>query len=375
LTARRISEVPRVLFVLGTTSSGGAENQCRYLLQGLRDHGVHTELAYFRRGPQHEGFQALGIPLHHLPAKGPVTLDWYRRALQMRRLVGLSHPDILHAWLYEAQGVGLVAAKAWPSTRVVLSQRSSAVLPRDRKHLLALRLLRHRVDHIVANSAAGAQMIGSRLSLSADQVSVVSNAIPRDRVAVNRDREEIRRELGIGEAVPVICSVGRIDHQDAKDYPTLFKAMSEVWAALPSAELVVVGPTAEQLEQLLGVALTPKVHAVGWQARPSEWMNAADLVAVHSRTEGHSNVADEAMMLGLPVATTDTGDHPALVRRAGGKVVPVGRDDLLSKAIVDLIRDPPRRVDVTRVAEAALSLDKVARAFLGLYARLLSSQA
>jgi glycosyltransferase involved in cell wall biosynthesis len=151
--------------------------------------------------------------------------------------------------------------------------------------------------------------------------------------------------------------------------------MRHVWSALPDAELIIVGPTTDAVERKVGVELPPRVHVLGWQPEPSEWMNAADVVAVHSRAiEGHSNAAGEALMLGLPVATTDVGGHPALVRRAGGRVVPIRRGDLLGEAILDLIHHPPTRERVIQVARNELSIENVADAYLKLYDRLLSAR-
>ncbi len=363
--------MPRVVFVLGVTAFGGAENQCRYLLDALIGHGLDLELVCFTPGAAHERFEALGIPLHIVRRRMPVTIDWYRRARALRRVVNGRGPDILHTWLYEAHQVGLAASRCWPTTRVLLSHRSSGVLPRDRKFIAALRLQRRRIDHVVANSDAGAETIIRSVGIESGQVSVIPNGLPPDRVAVQRGREAIRNVLGLPARTPVICSVGRIDRENAKDYPALFTAMQRVWSALPEAELIVVGPTARGLEQRTGAPLPSRVHAVGWQPKPSEWMNAADVVAIHSPAEGHSNVADEALMLGLPVATTNTGGHAVLVRRAGGRVVPVKRGDLLGEAILNLIRHPPERVDVIEVAESALSMENVASAYLYLYDRLL----
>lgn len=302
----------------------------------------------------------------------PVTIDWYRRARHLRRLVDSHPPDILHTWLYEAHHVGLIASRDWPTTRVLLSHRGSSVVPRDGKFIVALRVLRRRIDQVVANSDAGADMISTHVGIAASRVCVIPNGIPPDRVAVPRLPDEIRQGLGVRPDVPVVCSVGRIDYQKAKDYRTLFAAMRAVWSARPDAELIILGPTAVEVERELCVKLPPRTHVLGWQPRPSEWMNASNVVAIHSRTEGYSNVAGEALMLGLPVATTDTGGHPVLVRRAKGRVVPVGDGERLGEAILDLLQSPPSRAEVLRVARDALSMDGVARAYLQVYERLLA---
>lgn len=364
--------VRRVLFLLGTTGSGGAENQCRYLLRALHRRDVGVELAYFRRGPHHDRFEAIGIPLHELGAHGPLTVDWPRRVRVLKRLIVKRRPDLLHAWLYEAQLVALLATRPRPTPPVVLAHRSSGVLPRYRRHLWALRMLRRRANHVIANSAAGADLIAGAVGVGRDRISVIANSIPAERVTPEVPSSAIREHLGIDESAPLLCSVGRIDQQRAKDYATLRAALEHVWTVLPDAEMLAVGPTPGELEHELAQPLDRRLHAMGWQANPADWMNAADIVVVHSRSEGYSNVACEALMLGKPVASTDTGGHTSLVARAGGQVVPVGRGDLLGEAMLALLRDPPRPEAVAAIASDELSIDRGADATLSIYNRVLT---
>jgi glycosyltransferase involved in cell wall biosynthesis len=364
----------RVLFLLGTTGSGGAENQCRYLLGELHELGVAVELAYFRRGPHHERFEAIGIPLYELPARGRLSLDWPGRVLALRRLLARHPPDLLHAWLYEAQLIALLATVTRVTPAIVLAHRSSDVLPRYRRHIRVLRLLRWRADHVIANSKIGADFVAASVGIGLDRISVVSNGIPAERVAINLSATTIREQLGIGSTTPLVCSVGRIGHQRAKDYATLRTALEYLWAALPSVELLALGPRPAELERELGRSITRRVHAVGWQPNPADWMNAADVVVVHSRSEGYSNVAGEALMLGKPVASTDTGGHASLVARAGGRIVPVGRGDLLGEATLMLLRNPPPPGEVAHVAHEELSIHRSAEATLSVYARLLGDR-
>jgi glycosyltransferase involved in cell wall biosynthesis len=231
-------------------------------------------------------------------------------------------------------------------------------------------LLRHRIDHAVANSQAGAQVM-MQLGLEPRRVSVIANGLPVDRVAVLCNRATVRRKLDIDLAVPVICAVTRPDK--TKDLSTLYAAFDVVRTQRPDAELVLVGATAEELREF-GAALPVGARAIGFQKRPVDYMNAADVIAISSRTEGHSNVADEGLMLGMPVVATDTGGHPPLVRMSGGRVVPVGRGDLLGAGLVEMLRAPPSPEDVRAVAERHLSMVGVADAMATLYAGLLSDQ-
>jgi glycosyltransferase involved in cell wall biosynthesis len=328
---------------------------------------LDLELVFFRRGSEHDRFAALQVPMHHVETRRRMPLDWRQRAFALRALLASDPPRILHTWLFEAHEVGLVAALGWPRTRVVLAHRSGHGVPGTARHLLALRPFRRRIDHVVANSPSGAEMM-LRFGVDASRISVIANGLPPERVAVSRDRADVRRELGIPLGVPLLVAVSRPDPN--KDFPTLFAGFREVRSRLPSAELLLCGPTERDIDELAG-SLPSGARAIGLHQRPADLMNAADVIVVASRTEGHSNVADEALMLGMPVVTTDTGGHPPLVRSAGGRVVPVGRADLLSEALLGLLESPPRREDVRAAAERRLSMSSVADATIDLYERLL----
>jgi glycosyltransferase involved in cell wall biosynthesis len=100
-------------------------------------------------------------------------------------------------------------------------------------------------------------------------------------------------------------------------------------------------------------------------------MPAFDVLALSSITEGHSNAVDEALVAGVPVATTNVGGHAPLVAEAGGRVVPVRRPDLLGAAILALLHCPPPRAQTRTVAASKLAMAPVIDATHMLYCALL----
>lgn len=365
-TDRRAHQALRVVHVLPSTDDAGAENQARYLLAGLSEAGVDLRLAFFRPGRAHDRFEQLGIPLHELGVRGPLLLDGRRRA---RRLIAVAAgADVIHTWLYEAAVVGALAVHAGRAPRLVIAQRSGAALGRDRARMLVLRLIRRRVDQAIANSDDGRSIL-LHAGYGADRVSVVGNAVPSERVRVTKPRDAVRAALGIGNADRLVCTVARMD--DAKDIPGLMRAMAIVSCHRPTARLLLVGASEAELRRR-GVQPPAGAVVVGWQPHPADLMAASDVVAIPSWSEGHSNVADEALMLGLPVATTDVGAHPRLVARSGGRVVPPRDPERLAAAIVELLDDPPARARV-RTAQSELAPSAATAVTLGVYARALGA--
>jgi glycosyltransferase involved in cell wall biosynthesis len=363
---------PLCVHLLGDTHDAGAENQCRYLLAGLRDAGeMDVELAYFGEGRAHRSFAELGVPLLHVPRLRRFRFDAYGRARRLRRAYASRPPDLLHTWLPESNVVGLLAARHWPGTRVVISQRGSWNELDFSAFLRLQKLLLRDVDHAISNSAGGADLL-TQLGMARDRISVIPNGIPSERVAVERDRDDIRRELG-WNGDEIVVWVGRADRLAAaqKDLGTLFAAFEALRAERSGARLAMVGPTKSEIEDC-GLELPDGGSALGWWARPADLLNAADGLIISSRVEGNSNVAGEALLLGLPVATTESGGHCEAVRQAGGCVVPVGDHVALAAAMAHLLADPPDRSTVRRRARDLLSVGRMVDAHLETYREVLS---
>lgn len=363
--------MPLCVHLLPDTDAAGAENQALSLLSELRERpDLDLELVHFGIGRNHERFEALGIPIRELGRRARLSLDFPRRVRALRRLYGSAPPDILHTWLFEANVVGLWAARRWPRTQVVIAQRSGTMERTMPSHLRAARMVLGRADFAIANSPEGAELLRD-LGLDAGRIAVVPQGIAADRLAVERAPDQVRAAVGVDPAAPLLVTVGRAD--GTKDYPGLMVALELVRAARPGTALVLVGPTAEEM-RALGVDLPGGVHAVGWQDRPGDFMNAADVVVIPSWTEGHSNVAGEALMLGRPVATTDTGAHPAIVAEAGGRVVPIRRPDLLADAALELLAAPPDPAAVRAVARERLDADQAVERTWQVYQGLLDGR-
>ena len=351
------------------TRPAGAENQVLNLLRGLREQrDLAPELVYFERGALHQSFEELDIPLHELGRRRRLATDARRRVRALRALYRERPPDILQTWLFEGNAVGLWAARAWPGTRVVVAQRSGTAERGLVAHMSLTRFLLRRADYAVSNSEEGADLLID-LGFDGGSIEVIPQGVSADRATPRRPREAVRAELDLPEDAPLLVAVGRAD--DTKDFSGLFKALELVRTKREDVALALVGPTPKDM-RALGLELPRFVAAVGWQERPSDYMNAADLIVIPSWTEGHSNVAGEALMLGCPVVTTNTGAHVPIVTAAGGRVVPIRDPDALARAVLDLLDAPPSRESVVAAARPQLDNGRVVEAMVRIYERLLA---
>jgi glycosyltransferase involved in cell wall biosynthesis len=313
-----VSAHVRCLHLVPDTRDAGAENQARYLLEGLREReGVAPELVYFGVERAHREFTELGVPMLQVPRHGRFRFDAYGRVRRLRRAYAMDPPQILHTWLLEGNVIGLAAARAWPETRVVITQRGSWY-ELDHPGLVRLeRILLSRADHAISNSRGGAEMLAD-LGMPGTRISVIPNGIPSSRVEVHGQRGSLRARLGWSEREVVVWA-GRLTDDKAvaqKDLGNLLSAARALRARRPSVLLAVIGATSEDVSAR-GFELPEWAEAHGWRSDPADLFKASDLVAISSRVEGNSNVAGEALLVGTPVVTTDSGDHCGAARRPG----------------------------------------------------------
>lgn len=351
------------------TANAGAENQARYLVEALSRHaGWAVEIVYFRRGAAHADFVSLGLPMRQLRSPIPAPFDLGHRALALRCAYQRRPPAILHTWLFEANFVGALAASGWPATGLVATQRSGNLERETPRALRWSRLIRARADEVIANSADGMALL-SELGFDRSRTSLIRNGFPPAIThcqSAADERRLARERLGLDDATPVVGYVGRVDA--AKDLGTMFGAMSRVWDTADTAKLFLLGPSEQELDPY-PIARRDSVQALGWVPRPWELMSAFDVLVSSSWTEGHSNSVCEALLAGVPVACTSTGDHVQLVERTGGVVVPIRSPLELGAGILQLLSTRPSRQDVSRVARECLAMEPVVDATLESYAR------
>ncbi len=362
----------RCVHLVPDTRDAGAENQVRYLLESLRDDARFApELAYFGVGRAHRQFVELGLPMLHVPRLRRFRFDAYGRVRRLRRAYAAEPPTILHTWLLEGNVIGLAAARAWPGTRVVITQRGSWEELASAGLVRLERLLIRHADHAISNSRGGTEMLAG-LGMPSECISVIPNGIPATRVAVGTGREELRARLGWSER-KIIAWAGRLDSPKAaaqKDFAGLLAAARRLHRHRDSARLALIGTTRQEASAQ-GFELPDWVDALGWQARPADFLNASDLVVISSRAEGSSNVAAEALLVGTPVVTTDCGDHCEVVRMAGGQVVRPGDPDALARAVDVVLENEPDPDAIRRAAASVLSVDQMVQRTRAVYESLL----
>lgn len=185
-------------------------------------------------------------------------------------------------------------------------------------------------------------------------IQYISNGIDLDRLNAQRTGTNLRYELKLDPAMPLVGVVGRLTPQ--KGIPVALQAFAHLHKHWPTARLVIVGTgygnkpqIYQRFSQSLGIS--DYVYWLGARTDTIDIIASLDVLVSSSLWEGLPTVILEAMALGIPVVATNIAGTRDLVKHEQtGLLVPPEHPEALSLAIQQLLSD---RVFAHRLAEAA----------------------
>lgn len=196
-------------------------------------------------------------------------------------------------------------------------------------------------DRIVTPGYGLGEFFVNRLGTKKERVSVINNPVFNDR-----DPNPATRENYNTSGEKVIVTAARLDLFQ-KDFKTLFKALKEVNEEM-NCRLVILGKGSDgkkivALARKAGIA--DKVSFPGFVKNPLVFMKKADVFVLSSFFEGSPTVLVEAMMAGIPVASSncDFGPREILEDGKNGLLVPVGDYKAMAMAVLRLLQDKKLR--------------------------------
>lgn len=297
------------------------------------------------------------MPKDPLELRIPDGIRGHRAAIQrLRELIDAGSYDLVHAHGLRA---GIDAAVAARGRRPVMVTVHNLVRPeiagRARAHVD--RLAEPAVVLLADRVLAVSQDICDRLKRAApggtDKIEVLYLGIG-DAPAVHRPRAEVRHELGVTPDACLAVTVARLAPQKA------LHVMVDAIARTESAIRLVIlgeGPLEGELRDLVRRrSLDHRVQLLGFRRDVADIVAAADLFCLSSIWEGVPLAVQEAILLGVPVASTDVGGMSEIVvDRRSGMLVPPGDPVALAAAIEGLCFSPEVRLRFAAQARADLA--------------------
>lgn len=370
----------RVLQVITSLDRGGAENHLLSLVTHADRERFEMDVAVLRGdGELTPDFRAAGVPVHRLRACSRVD------PVALGRLVTLVRKgcyDLVHTHLFRADLYGALAvARLGQARPKLVSTRHND----DRFYLHPLvgvvhYLLSGRQDMIIAISDHVARFTIARGVRDARRIRRVYHGLQsHDPAEMERERVEVRRELGLGIHDYVVGNVGRLARQKGQRH--LIRALPYLLERVPRAYVVIAGggdqePYLRALADELGVA--ERVRVLGPRRDVPAIMRAVDVFAMPSMWEGFGISLLEAMAEARPIVASRVATIPeVVVDGESGLLVPPGDPVTLGEALASLAADPERAKCLGNAGKQRLerhfSLEKMVADTETLYEELLEA--
>ncbi len=290
------------------------------------------------------------------------------------------NPQVLHCFLDSSNIIGAIAGYLAGVPKIVMSARNVNPSHFEYLNLDWFRpwyqaVLSIPTVSLTANSAVGRDSYAEWLGVSKESVRVIHNAIDLGQYLSDDTKaaNDIREELGIGLAAPVVLGVFRLSPEKR---PLMFvRVMSQVRKKIPQLHVVLAGVGSmmdEVRAEISRLAMDDCFHVVGRRDDIPSLIKTSDVLSLLSENEGSPNVVLEAQALGKPVVCTAVGGAPEIVEdRLTGFLVPRDNEADMVSRLVEILSSKSLRERMGE--EAALrvgrdfSIDKFVEQNLAAY--------
>ena len=356
----------RILHLINTLSSGGAERQ---LVTYLRQESLHgyenivvlldiedvdslTTENFLVPEIKAEGIQVVGLGLSG-------SGNWIRAARKLRTWLKANPVDLIHTNLLGPNVVGRLAGY-FTKTPVLttyhnLDYSEEATIfhfSGSRFKLIAMRqidsfLAKRTCSRVIAVSQCVADHITDQLGYDSRQIRVINNPVDLNHMKViqKNPKSWVCEQLNIGTEAIVFIDICRFVYQ--KNLPRLLDAFQGVVEFNPDAHLVLIGSTQntevykEVCDRITELGITNQVHVVGPSLQVADWLAGSDIFVFPSLVEGMGIALAEAMSIGLPCISSNVGPIPEFIKnRENGLLVDPKSKTEIASAMIELLSNP-----------------------------------
>ncbi|MFC5727772.1 MULTISPECIES: glycosyltransferase [Nocardioides] len=324
----------KLVTVIPGMNVGGAEVVAASLSVAAHRAG-HDVLLASAPGFRVAGVTAAGVAHVPIPLDSRRPGDLARSVLRLRRALGRSAPDLVHAHNPKAAlAARLAFGRAAPIVTTLHGVPAGELAT-------AVRILRWASDRVVAVSPFVADQLAEH-GYPTGRTDVVENAI---EPLPSYPRDVARDELGVGADEVVGLCLARLVDQKRHDL------LVQAWAGLPQHALLLVvgeGATRPRIEDAVTrLGLGDTVRLLGERTDVARLLAAADLLVLPTDWEGLPISLLEAMGAGVPVVVSRVGGVIETLGTALRLVEP-GSVDSLAAAIGELVGDEELRAELGR---------------------------
>lgn len=193
----------------------------------------------------------------------------------------------------------------------------------------------NRYDRIFCVSDTAVQGLMQTLSGVTVPVSTIYNPIDAQIILnMAAERKDVEKKM------IRLVTVGRLEHQ--KGYDRLVPIINRLVKDGVPLELWILGVGSQEasLKQYIHEhQLDEYVKLLGFHSNPYKYIVQGDLFVCSSRSEGYSTAVTEALILGLPVITTDCSGMAELLKDGECGIITENDDEAFYQGLKNLLAD------------------------------------
>lgn len=336
-----------VMHIIDSMHGGGAESSILEVTPGLASRNVRTSIVTLLAddGGLEDRLEALGIKRIRLTRRDPLGMT-----LELRDIINVTKPDLVHTTLLFSNLIGRVAARA-AHTPIVTTLANLDYGPEHRANsrygpwavrsaYSAELVTAPLTNRFHAISYDVARVMGRRLRIPSDRIQVIYRGRDPARLGIpSRTRRlQVRAGLSIAAETPLVLSVGRLDQQKGVD--TTIQAFRHLTVQLPDAVLLIAGRPGNASALIEGVAAdSPNIRLLGHRTDVPDLMCAADVLSFPSRWEGLGGTLVEALALRLGIVASDIASVAEVIGDVGWPLVQPDDPRALAERLASLLQD------------------------------------
>jgi L-malate glycosyltransferase len=369
--------LPHVLLVLDQLPKtlGGGERIVLKLAALLPRYGYRVSILTFSAHPESASLESPPCPIYILPLRRTYDLMAFRAALDLRRFLKQQEIQIVQTFFESSDLWAGFLTKVTSKAKLIWSRRDMGIL-RTHKHHIAYRLMAGAPDAVFAVSEKVRQHCIEVDRIDSTRVQTIYNGLDLADWNGASSPPKTSGEL-------LVATVGNI--RRVKGHDVFIKAAASIAPHFPNVSFSIAGDVLEpdyfaELQTLVrDLNLADRFHFSGDVTDLREYLAAADIFVLPSRSEGFSNAIVEAMAASLPVVATNVGGNAEAVQDGiTGFIVPSEDPAALSAAITRLLSDPSQAKTMGVAGKALAAENFTTEAMMNritaIYSNLLAAQ-
>jgi len=369
----------KILHIITALDVGGAEAMLQELVLGTDRSRFEPEVITLTAlGTTGQRIADAGVSVRDL-RMSPGRLD-PRAFGRLARWIHRARPDVVQTWMYHADLMGGLAARAVCDAPVIWGIRGSFDPVKSKRHMIwtarTCAALSARIPQEIVSCSTALAEAHIRLGYDARRIRVIPNGFDTSTYCPSpAARADVRVELGIAPETPLVGHLARWDPQ--KDHVGFVDAALRVAQRHPEVHILMCGTSVDDRNEAIvapirRAGLGERFHLLGRREDIPRVTAALDvLVSSSIYGEGFPNVLGEAMACAVPCVTTDVGDSAMVVGETGMVTSPHDPVGLSSAIVAVLELAPDDRAALGRAArqrvEECFALPRVIDRFESLY--------